>query len=54
MTGVPRGITHDFELDSTIIRLLFELLLCFTGFASAMIACTILTLVVPNGVEAVH
>lgn len=47
LTGVCGGLAEYFDVDSTIIRLIWILLACITAFVGAFIAYIIVALVVP-------
>lgn len=51
ITGVCGGLAEYFDVDSTIIRLIWVLLACITAFVGAFVAYLIVALIVPVKVQ---
>jgi phage shock protein PspC (stress-responsive transcriptional regulator) len=47
--GVIAGIAHYFDIDATILRVLWILIVVFTGFLPGLIAYIVMYLVMPEG-----
>lgn len=51
ITGVCGGLAEYFDVDSTVIRLIWVLLACITAFVGAFVAYLIVALIVPVKVQ---
>lgn len=51
ITGVCGGLAEYFDVDSTIIRLIWVLLACITAFVGAFVAYLIVALIIPVKVQ---
>ncbi len=50
LAGVIGGIAEFFNLDSTILRVGWLLIVVFTGFVPGLVAYIVAALIVPRGV----
>ena len=51
ITGVCGGLAEYFDVDSTVIRLIWVLIACITAFVGAFVAYLIVALIVPVKVQ---